>query len=324
MVQLSNTGEAELAFCLVKPKRAALLGFPLLRRRCRPPPPTLLRLRPRAPRRAPPPSSLPARPPRRLPERGDRGAISPPSSASPSRSPPLAAAGLRHRALPAWCWRRRRPSLPRARCHGSGGGVPRRCSSVNGDSGSGGCSWRRSSGWPRGGGAAPWRRAGAVDGGGALPAQIWALLGPIWVWAGLTRSRLRGVVEMAARLLQLGDGCFTSPFWARPGLEGLVRSPCRVRSVTADGGGGCLLRRGCPRCRSSFPAAPSRPRRSRFDDHGEAAVMMASPWWRTFVGGLSGGACRTVRGCGCLADGRNPGRLAGTDAVTPVGAIVPS
>ena len=75
---------------------------------------------------------------------------------------------------------------------------------------------------------AAWLRGGAVAGGGALPAQIWALLGPIWVWVGLAcafRRHLRrtevwlglGVAETVARVLQRSDGSFTSPLRARPG-----------------------------------------------------------------------------------------------------------
>ena len=67
-----------------------------------------------------------------------------------------------------------------------------------------------------------------MAGGGALPAQIWALLGPIWVWVGLAcafRRHLRrtevrlglGVAETVARVLQRSDGSFTSPLRARPG-----------------------------------------------------------------------------------------------------------
>ena len=75
---------------------------------------------------------------------------------------------------------------------------------------------------------AAWLRGGVMAGGGALPAQIWALLGPIWVWVGLAcafRRHLRrtevwlglGVAETVARVLQRSDGSFTSPLRARPG-----------------------------------------------------------------------------------------------------------
>jgi hypothetical protein len=101
---------------------------------------------------------------------------------------------------------------------------------------------------------------------------------------------------------------------------------------TGPGGPGLLLllrpvgnrhwrRRSCPPAcplfsRSLFPDAYLRFHRSRFFGHGETAVVIARSWWHELVGGELGGVRWSV---GCVVCWQ-----AGTDAVTPLGAVIPS
>jgi hypothetical protein len=52
--------------------------------------------------------------------------------------------------------------------------------------------------------------------------------------------------------------------------------------------------------------------------------MIARSWWRELVGGEFGGVRWSLGGVVFLGVRRNPCRKAGTDAVTPMGAVIPS
>jgi hypothetical protein len=125
--------------------------------------------------------------------------------------------------------------------------------------------------------ATAWRWGGAVAGGRVLPAQIWALRGPIWVWAGQPRAWLchlrwmeewlgLGVAWTGARRLQRGAVSLTSPR-ARPGQVGLVCS-CAASGLLPSLAGEVV-----PSCGSVVqpPLAPGclfSIRRSRYFGHG--------------------------------------------------------
>jgi hypothetical protein len=81
----------------------------------------------------------------------------------------------------------------------------------------------------------------------------------------------------------------------------------------------------CPlSSRSLFPDALFRFRRSHYFGHGETAVVIARSWWRELVGGECGGVRWSVGGVVFLGVRRNPYRKADTDAVTLMGAAIPS
>jgi hypothetical protein len=88
-------------------------------------------------------------------------------------------------------------------------------------------------------------------------------------------------------------------------------------------------RRSCPPAcplfsRSFFPDAHLHSRRSRYFGHSETAVVIARLWWRELVGGEFGGVRWSLGGVVFLGVRRNPCRKASTDAVTPMGAAIPS
>jgi hypothetical protein len=75
---------------------------------------------------------------------------------------------------------------------------------------------------------------------------------------------------------------------------------------------------------SLFPDAHVCSRRSRYFGLGETAVVIARSWWRELVGGELGEVRWSVGGVVFLGVSRNPCRKADTDAVTPLGAAIPS
>jgi hypothetical protein len=88
-------------------------------------------------------------------------------------------------------------------------------------------------------------------------------------------------------------------------------------------------RRSCPPAcpllgRSLFPDALLCSSRSRYFGLGETAVVIARLWWRELVDGELGGVRWSVGGVVFLGVWRNPCRKADTDAVTPLGAAIPS
>ena len=158
---------------------------------------------------------------------GESPSLPPPPNPSSSLSP-AAAAGVGHRASPAWGWRRRDSLCPLARREAGlhdGGGALRL---------GGGPGWRREI--PRPGGLRGWWRRPLVAGRRVARSRPdpsspdLSPLGPIWVWAG--RSRRGGVspggverrqelgTAAAAHLLQCR--CWTSR--AHLGSAGPVRA----------------------------------------------------------------------------------------------------
>jgi hypothetical protein len=65
-------------------------------------------------------------------------------------------------------------------------------------------------------------------------------------------------------------------------------------------------------------------RRSHYFGHGEMAVVIAISWWRELVGGEFGGVRWSIGDVVFLGVRRNPCWKASTDAVTPMGAAIPS
>jgi hypothetical protein len=157
--------------------------------------------------------------------------------------------------------------------------------------------------------------------------------GPIWVWASQAWAWL---YHLRRPERWLGRG------WPDGGVPTAARRwelPEPTGSAGPEGPGLLLLlrpvgnrhwrRRSCPPAcplfsRSLFPDVLLRSRRSRYFGLGETAVVIARSWWRELVGGELGGVRWSVAGVVFLGVRRNPCRKADTDAVTPLGAAIPS
>jgi hypothetical protein len=172
-----------------------------------------------------------------------------------------------------------------------------------------------------------------VAGGDTLPAQIWALQaasgsgrampgrgcvtsggrrsGSDWGRSGRRHAYCSAATGASrARGLGRARGAWFASVAAsgrlRPlAVEVVPSCVCAVRLILALG---CLFR---------FY-------RSRYSGHGETAVVIARSWWRELVGDEFGGARWDIGGRGFLGVGRNPCRMADTEAVTPTGAAIPS
>jgi hypothetical protein len=85
---------------------------------------------------------------------------------------------------------------------------------------------------------------------------------------------------------------------------------CCIRSITPNGGGGCLPH---PAwflyCRSSFPIVSSWSCQSCHIGHGKMVMVIARPWWLMLVGNDFGVAGWIVQVHGFFGVERNPCRL---------------